>query len=129
MTFIESIKACFGKYVTWQGRASRSEFWWFVLFNFAGSFILGLLGGIPGIIFSIVVFLPALAVFIRRLHDTNRSGWWYWIALVPIVGFILLIVWAATQGTDGDNDFGTDPLGGAGGDDDQGSSIPAVERD
>ena len=56
--------------------------------------------------------LPHLAVMVRRLHDTGRSGWWYWIALIPLIGAILLLVWFCSRGTVGSNQYGSDPLGG-----------------
>ena len=61
-------------------------------------------------VFGLATLLPNLSVMVRRLHDTNRSGWWYWIVLVPIAGPIVLLVFFVTKGTDGDNDFGEDPL-------------------
>jgi uncharacterized membrane protein YhaH (DUF805 family) len=66
-------------------------------------------GGPLSIIFSLVNIIPGLAVSIRRLHDTDRSGWWLLIALIPLIGFILLIVWYASSGTAGSNRFGNDP--------------------
>ena len=118
MTFTDSIKICLAKYVTWQGRASRSEFWFFFLFAVGSALVASIIDGILGtnrILYMLValgLFLPNLSVMVRRLHDTGRSGWWYWIALVPIVGAIVLIVWFATKGTTGDNEYGADPLGG-----------------
>ena len=141
MSFMDAVKSCFGKYATFSGRASRSEFWFFTLFIFIvmialyavifssmdfGGMMMGAQNGtltpeqmsgsfpvIPFVllgVFVLVTILPNLSVMVRRLHDTNRSGWWYWIALIPLVGPIVLIVFFATQGTDGDNDFGADPL-------------------
>ncbi|MEI7932664.1 MAG: DUF805 domain-containing protein [Alphaproteobacteria bacterium] len=113
--------------MTWKGRAPRSEFWFFVLFawliyivaiivdNVLGSSFK--MGGVSigyGWAYSLAalgLFLPNLAVMVRRLHDTNHSGWWYWIALVPLLGAILLLVWFCTKGTTGENRFGSDPLG------------------
>lgn len=60
-------------------------------------------------LYSLAVLVPSLAVLVRRLHDTNRSGWWFFIALIPIVGPIVLLVWLATEGTYGANDYGYDP--------------------
>ena len=110
-----------GQYTTWQGRASRSEYWWFQLFLLLVYAALGMigfaLGGIKSasMLFDVAalgLFLPSLAVMVRRLHDTNHSGWWYWIALVPLIGSILLLIWFCSRGTSGDNDYGFDPLGG-----------------
>jgi len=63
-------------------------------------------------LFFLASFLPAISVIVRRLHDTDRSGWWYWIGLIPLVGAILLLVWFCTRGTSGPNRFGPDPLSG-----------------
>jgi uncharacterized membrane protein YhaH (DUF805 family) len=128
MTFGQSIQTCLSKYVTWKGRASRSEFWYFYLFtilSYIGGLIVveiaALLSSMLGTLFALVyavgmlaLFLPYLSVLVRRLHDTNRSGWWYWIVLVPLLGVILLIVFFCTKGTDGENRYGPDPLGSSG---------------
>lgn len=134
MTFSESIQTCLHKFVTWQGRATRSEFWFFVLFGLlcqlAAAIVDGMLGtrftamdfatGQPQPAFygwvyiatALALFLPNLAVTVRRLHDKNRSGWFYWIALIPLIGAIILLVWFCSRGTQGENRFGPDPLGG-----------------
>ena len=97
MTFQESIKTCFSKYSDFTGRASRSEYWWFILFYFlasaAGSLIHEVLGGL----IWLACLLPILAAAARRLHDTNRSGWWQLIAFVPLIGIIILIVFLAQE--------------------------------
>jgi len=120
MTFTESIRTCFSKYVTFSGRATRSEFWWWTLFVVLASFVLSLIDAsilkAPDIgalyaIFSLATFLPGISVMVRRLHDVNKSGWWFWIALIPVLGIILLLVWECTKGTHGSNRFGEDPLG------------------
>ena len=156
MNFSTAVKTCFSKYATFSGRAQRSEFWWFVLFvmgvnfilTFVDSFLFGTVTTMPGGfsastntpylsgLFMLVTFLPNISVAVRRLHDTDRSGWWYWIALVPIIGFIMLIVWFASKGTQGTNRFGPDPLGGrsyedglAAGRGYADSDIPSVPRD
>jgi uncharacterized membrane protein YhaH (DUF805 family) len=97
MTFQESIQVCFNKYVDFSGRASRSEYWWFVLFVFLGSLVLGMFRTWLNIIFLLATLLPQLAAATRRLHDTGRSGWWQLIGLVPIIGFIVLIVFLAQE--------------------------------
>ncbi|MBS0474035.1 MAG: DUF805 domain-containing protein [Proteobacteria bacterium] len=134
MTFGEAIRTCFSKFTTWQGRASRSEYWWFVLFGLLCQIVAAIVDRILGtaftfvnpatgateslfygwfyLIMGLVLLLPHLAVMVRRLHDTNRSGWWYWIALIPLIGVILLIVWLASRGTEGSNNYGSDPFGG-----------------
>ncbi len=134
MTFVDAIKTGLSKFVTWRGRASRSEFWFFFLFAMLCIIVATIVDRILGTTFkfanpatgleqslgygyvyslvALALFLPNLAVMVRRLHDTGRSGWWYWIVLIPLVGAILLIVWFATKGTTGSNEYGEDPLGG-----------------
>lgn len=102
-------------YAGFAGRARRTEYWMFFLINFiivAVLDIIGLalkLGTYLGIIYSLAVLLPALAVAVRRLHDTGRSGWWVLISFVPLVGTIILIVFLATEGQPGDNQYGPNP--------------------
>ena len=98
MTFQESIRACLIKYADFSGTASRSEYWWFVLFLALGEAVASAVSRTYGTIFSIVTLLPWLAAGTRRLHDTGRSGWWHLFILVPVAGIIILIVLLA-QGT------------------------------
>ena len=98
MTFGESISVCFKKYVGFDGRAVRSEFWWFALFTFLVSLVLGFVSQSLSSLFSLAVLLPSLAVGARRLHDTDRSAWFLLLWLVPVVGWIILIVWAIQEG-------------------------------
>jgi uncharacterized membrane protein YhaH (DUF805 family) len=119
MTFSEAISSGFRNYVGFAGRASRSEFWYWMLFSvlvsIAASIIdLGLVSGnttVLSSIWSLAAFLPSLAVGVRRLHDTDRSGWWWLICFIPLVGIIVLIVFWCLEGTPGPNRFGPDPLG------------------
>ena len=110
------------KYATFSGRARRKEYWLFILFYLililvAIAIDVGIgaydeasgLGVVSGI-FSLAIFIPGLAVAIRRLHDTDRVGWWMLISLIPIVGAIWFIVLMCLKGTDGENRFGPDPL-------------------
>ncbi|HIJ79433.1 MAG: DUF805 domain-containing protein [Desulfobulbaceae bacterium] len=103
------------KYTVFNGRAHREEYWMFTLCNmliaFALNFIEGLVGG-PGAlaaIYSLAVMLPSIAVGIRRLHDTGRSGWWLLVALVPLLGTIVLIVFMVQDSKPGDNQYGPNP--------------------
>ena len=120
MDFISAVKSGFRHYVTFKGRAPRSEFWYWTLFGL----LLTIAGGIadnallddpsPGLfgpLISLVLFLPGLAVSIRRLHDIDYSGWWWWIVFT-VIGIIVLIAWACMKGTNGPNRYGPDPLGG-----------------
>lgn len=116
MDFMTAVRTCLQKFATFQGRAARSEFWFFALFQFlvliAASIIDAVLGTsmIFYLIAGLALIVPSISVAVRRLHDTNRSGWWYWLALVPIVGVIVLLIWFCTKGSDGPNDFGPNPL-------------------
>ena len=116
MDFQTSIKICFNKYAVFQGRASRSEFWFFVLFGFLGGIITAIIDvmifGYPweengplNLIFSIALLIPSISVTARRLHDINRSGWWQ-LLWITVVGGILLIVWHATEGEKKKNEYG-----------------------
>ncbi|MEI7429155.1 MAG: DUF805 domain-containing protein [Betaproteobacteria bacterium] len=93
MTFGESISTCFKKYATFDGRASRSEYWWWFLFTFLASAATGIVSQTLSALFSLGVMLPSLAAGARRLHDTDRSGWLLLLGLIPVVGWIILIVW------------------------------------
>ena len=105
MTFVESIKTCFSKYADLDGRASRSEFWWWVLFVFLVSAATSVVSNIVSGLFSLGVLLPNIAVAARRLHDTDRSGWLQLVALIPLIGWILMIYWCVQEGKD-PNRFG-----------------------
>lgn len=94
MTFVESIKTCLSKYADFNGRASRSEFWWFMLFVVAGSIVTTFISIVLYLLFALAMLLPSLAAGARRLHDTDRSGWLQLILLIPFVGLILLYFFA-----------------------------------
>ncbi|HZH10451.1 MAG TPA: DUF805 domain-containing protein [Microvirga sp.] len=115
MDFGQSISTCFSKYATFSGRAPRSEYWWFALFGVLLSFgtqILDLFLGFPvlNLIAMLAVLVPSIAVGVRRLHDTDRSGWWMLLLFIPLIGAIVLLVWFCSRGTLGPNRFGSDPL-------------------
>lgn len=111
MSFTEAIATCVRKYVDFKGRAPRSEFWYWMLFTFIGGACLQLISHGLAAAFSLATLLPGIAVGVRRLHDIDRSGWWVLIWLVPLIGWIFIIVWGCTRGGDGPNRFGFDPLG------------------
>ncbi|MEU3971767.1 DUF805 domain-containing protein [Streptomyces bacillaris] len=101
-------------YAGFSGRARRKEFWMFTLISFVISIVLSIIGGLIGTdilsyIYSLAILIPSLAVAVRRLHDTSRSGWWLLIGLVPLVGFIVLIVFLASEGKQEPNQHGTNP--------------------
>ena len=101
MDFGEAIKVCFNKFADFNGRARRSEFWWFQLFAYLVSSITCGIGGL-------VLLIPLLAVTSRRLHDTGHSGWWQLIQLVPF-GVILIIIWGVQDSDPGPNEYGPNP--------------------
>jgi uncharacterized membrane protein YhaH (DUF805 family) len=109
MTFIEAVKVCFTKYADFNGCASRPEFWWWVLFTCVATAALQSVSYNLSGIFSIATLLPGIAVTARRLHDTDRSGWLQLLWLIPIIGWILLIIWCAEQGKP--NRYGSSPQG------------------
>lgn len=98
MTFGESINICFKKYATFEGRASRSEYWWFFLFTLLVSMATGIISEALSGLFSLAVLLPSLAVGARRLHDTDRSGWFLLLWIIPVIGWIVLVIWAIQEG-------------------------------
>ena len=98
MTFTESVKTCFVKYAEFNGRASRSEFWWWALFNLIASVVLSIISEKLSIAFFVATLLPYLSVSSRRLHDTDRSGWMQLIGFIPLVGWILIVIWLAQEG-------------------------------
>ena len=109
MNFVDAVKTCFTKYVGFEGRATRSEYWWWVLFIFAVAIVMAVLNlGMIGNLFSLATLLPSIAVGARRLHDIGKSGWWQLIALIPLIGWLVLIYWAV-QPSEGDNAFGPAP--------------------
>ncbi|GIM86546.1 DUF805 domain-containing protein [Salinispora arenicola] len=117
MPFTAAVRSVFSQYVGFKGRARRSEFWWFFLFAFLLNVLSRIIESALGIelLLSLVVqlayLLPLLAVIVRRLHDTDSSGWWLLIGIVPFIGGIILLVFAAIKGTSGPNRFGPDPKG------------------
>ncbi len=133
MNFMQAVQSVYRNYVTFNGRAMRSEYWWFILFSIIVSILIAVIeaglglgqgmmtrgdgmfsvnysGGIISNIWALGNFLPALAVGVRRLHDTDRSGWWLLIAFIPLIGAIVLLVFFCSRGTSGPNRFGRDPL-------------------
>jgi uncharacterized membrane protein YhaH (DUF805 family) len=112
MNFIEALKSVFTKYIDFNGRASRAEYWWFFLFNIIvnvlTSFVDGYIDpsgvGVVGLVVSLGLLVPGLAVAIRRIHDVGKSGWFI---LIPIYNLILVL----TAGQVGTNEYGTDPYG------------------
>jgi uncharacterized membrane protein YhaH (DUF805 family) len=131
MSFMEAIKSVLSKYAVFSGRARRSEYWWFVLANGIVSNILYFVtigpayqkalndsdfsnfsfgvGGMVYSLYALAIFLPSLAVMVRRLHDTGRSGWYYWMVLIPFAGIFIVLYYLIQEGTNGANAYGADP--------------------
>ena len=110
------------RYAEFSGRSRRKEFWMFMLFEVVGYIVLGIIEGILGLnsllgglygplsaLFALAMFIHGLAVEDRRLHDTARSGWWILIGIVPLIGAIVLLVFLCSNGTSGENRYGSDP--------------------
>ena len=122
-------------YATFSGRARRKEYWMFFLFNVLISLGLGVLDVVAGTysveyetgffsgLYSLLVLIPGIAVGVRRLHDTNRSGWWILISLIPIIGVLVLFVFMCLDSQLGTNRFGVNPKEVAS------QTLPAVETD
>ena len=115
MSFVDAIKSVFTQYVGFSGRARRSEYWFFCLFNIIVSCVLSALASkisllsLLSVVWSLAIFLPSLAVCIRRLHDIGKSGWWYLLAFIPLVGAIILIIWFCKDSEPGANAYGPNP--------------------
>ncbi|GGD78926.1 DUF805 domain-containing protein [Lacimicrobium alkaliphilum] len=115
--YVEVLK----KYAVFTGRARRMEYWFFILFNFLISIVLALVDtmtgtfnseaaiGLLGGIYGLAVLIPGIAVTIRRLHDTGRSGWWFLLIFIPIVGGLILLVLMLFDSEPGENAYGSNP--------------------
>jgi uncharacterized membrane protein YhaH (DUF805 family) len=111
------------QYAVFKGRARRKEYWFFILFNLIASLVLTLVDFMTGSLdpelgmgllsglYSLAILIPSLAVTVRRLHDTNRTGWWLLIGLIPLIGAIVLLVFMLLDSQPGDNQYGANPKG------------------
>ncbi len=124
MDMVTAVKTVLGKYAIFSGRAARPEYWWWVLATVILFFVLGLIDGALvapmmgfeafepnagqplSVIASLALLVPNLAVAARRLHDTDRSGWWLLLGLIPLIGSLVLIFFLVQKGTEGSNRFG-----------------------
>jgi len=118
MNFWQAIASGFSNYVTFSGRAIRSEYWYWILFSLIGVITTGIIDAVAfptqefspvTAVFNLLTFLPSLALGVRRLHDIDRTGWWM-LLLLTIFGVFVLIYWACKRGTPGANRFGPDQL-------------------
>jgi len=109
------------KYAVFSGRARRKEYWMFILFNLIFTTIAAIIDNVAGttagelhyglfyILYGLAVFIPGISVAVRRLHDVGKSGWFYWIVLIPFVGAIWLLVLFCTDSVAGENEYGANP--------------------
>ena len=117
MSFTEAISSAFSKYADFSGRARRSEYWFFFLFQIFVSIAITIVGSLISAdaanylnwIFSLATLVPNLSMSWRRLHDIGKSGAFYFFVLIPIVGWIILLVWYCTDSQPGDNAYGPNP--------------------
>lgn len=109
MDFMAAVKTCFSKYADFSGRATRSEYWYFFLFNFIVGIVLGWIPFL-GWLVSLALLVPSLAVAWRRLHDMGKSGAFYLFILIPLVGWIFVLIWLCKETQPGDNQYGPQPL-------------------
>ena len=119
MGFTDAVRTVLTRYAEFEGRAARPEFWWYALFYVLVQLAGGVLDaalfpnavfGVLGNIAALALLLPTIAVTARRLHDTDRSGWWQLVGLIPIVGVFVLIWFCVQRGTVGGNRFGAEPV-------------------
>lgn len=119
MSFQDAVRICLKKYADFSGRARRSEYWWFFLFTVLIAAVASVIDAIVGTrtssgtglvqaIVQLAVLIPSLAVGVRRLHDTGRSGWWLLIGLVPLAGWVVLLIFFV-QDSRAENQYGTSP--------------------
>ena len=105
------------KYADFSTRSRRMEYWMFLLINCVISIVIGIVGSMIGLkwisyVYSIFLFVPSLAVSVRRLHDTGRSGWWLLLALIPVLGWLVLLFFYFQDSQPGDNEYGSNPKTG-----------------
>ena len=113
MNFLESVNTCLRKYFVFEGRASRSEYWWFQLVVSPSYYISTFLENEISYFFlgiTLVTLIPAISVGVRRLHDSNRSGFFLLISFIPFIGGVILLFFLIAEGTNGKNRFGPNPL-------------------
>ena len=110
VSMIDAVKLFFTRYIDFKGRSRRSEYWWFCLFNMIVGFVLGLILTDFSWIWSLVTLVPGLAICVRRLHDVGKSGWFYLWVLLPLAGFIIILIQFCKDSTE-DNQWGPNPKG------------------
>lgn len=120
-SFMEAVTTCFKKYATFSGRARRSEYWYFALFIVICQALLSAIGnaifGVPDdggtnilqTIFNFAVLIPQISVFWRRMHDIGKKGTWFFLALIPVIGWIIVLIWECKDSEPGENEYGMSP--------------------
>lgn len=108
----QAVKTCFNKYADFTGRAARPEFWWFFVFQLVVYVVTGWVHGLVELLAVLALVVPALAVAARRMHDTGKSGWILLLGLIPVIGGLVLLFFAAQPGQPQDNTYGPVPSGG-----------------
>ena len=108
------LKVVRDNYANFNGRASRQEYWMFILFNFIFTIVVGFIDGFLSLgflslLYLLAILIPGLAVLVRRLHDVNKSGWWFFIIFIPIIGAIWMLILLCTDGNPGENSYGPSP--------------------
>jgi uncharacterized membrane protein YhaH (DUF805 family) len=144
MGLVEAVRTCIEKYATFSGRARRAEYWWFVLACTIGGALMNVIDALVfgvtvmpspelaesassmemdlyyfvpsifGSVFWLALIIPSISVSVRRLHDLDKSGWWWWLWLLPLIGWIIMLIWYLGRGTVGPNAYGPDPIGAEG---------------
>jgi len=117
MSFFEAVATCFRKYADFSGRARRKEYWYFFLFNMVVSGVINIVAGEGSVIaaaYSLIVLIPGLAVAWRRLHDIGKSGGWWFVGIIPLVGWIFMLIWYCRDSQSGSNAYGSNPKGATG---------------
>ena len=109
MSFTQSLSSVFRQYFVFSGRARRSEYWWFALFQLIVALVLAIILPVLYVIYIVATLLPSLAVLVRRLHDTGRPAWWLLLAIIPF-GSLVLLIFTVLDGERGENKYGPDPL-------------------
>lgn len=109
---LDAYKRFFNNYANFNGRSTRGDYWYAFLTNFLVGFAIGFMGGfipelsILPVLYALIIIIPGIAIVVRRLHDINKSGWFYFISFIPVVGTIILLVFLCSDSVDENNNYG-----------------------